>query len=99
METFFELDETQEPLIFYLSTFELILSTDYPSEVMALYSFYYAKTKWEEKRTNKEMDALAMKTVFKKWGKEKFKKIKQILYDIHLVEVVNEYNYIHLFPY
>lgn len=97
METYFELDETQEPLVFYLPTLTLLQETEFPSEVLGLYSFYYAKAKWEQQRTIKETDILACEVL--KWNKPHLRKIKKILYDLHLIEDVDGCNYVHLFPY
>lgn len=97
METSFDYDVTQEPIVFHLSTIELLLSTKNPSDALALYAFYYAKAKWEEERTIEEMDKLALKTMG--WDGTHFAITKQILLDIHLIEEENGCNNIYLFPY
>ena len=46
MGTLLELDETQEPIVMYIGTFNILLKQRIPSDLLALYTFYYAKAKW-----------------------------------------------------
>ena len=106
MENAFGYDATQEPLVFYPSTIELLFATESPSDAISLYCIYYGASKWEEFRSIEEMDKYALGTIK---NPLRFQKAKKTLLNLHLIqemyaideETSTPYNYIyvHLFPY
>lgn len=96
MENLITYDNTEEPMFFYPKTLELLYATEKPTDVVALYIMYYAKSKWGEQKTAKEMDNEIIKEGF---SKSKLLKTKKILLDLHLIEESDDCTCVHLFPY
>lgn len=77
-----------ELVVLTKQTINLFLQSDYPTEVMALYLFYYYTAKWQE--TNQPRCTTKYVATGLKWGEQKVRKIKKELMSLGLIEDVQE---------
>ena len=65
-------------------TIDQLFSLEEPSDVVALYIFYYKTAKWQKTSKIKANNTYIMKSL--KWGEHKVNKNKKILKELGLVE-------------
>jgi hypothetical protein len=68
-------------------TFETFLKEDNPTDLIALYDFYYYTAKWQKTNRPKASDSYCMKAL--KWGNRRLTKTKKRLIELKLIEQVN----------
>ena len=65
-------------------TMDLFLKQKKPSDLISLYMFYYYTAKWQKTNQPKATTSYAAKGL--KWSKDKIRRIKKKLIDLHLIE-------------
>ena len=71
-------------------TFDLFLKQKNPSDLIALYDFYYYTAKWQKTNQPKATTYYVMKGL--KWGKDKTRKVKKQLVELGLIQDVRKVN-------
>lgn len=77
-------NNNDEPLVISKHLFDLILEQDDPSDLLALYLFYYYTAKWQKTDTPKVTNNYTANGL--KWGITKVKKYRRILVELNLVK-------------
>lgn len=73
-----------ELIIFTKQTYDAFLKSENPSELIALYSFYYYTAKWQ--KTNQPKCTTGYAANGLKWSESKIRKFKKELIDLGLIE-------------
>lgn len=73
-----------ELIIFTKQTYDAFLKSENPSELIALYSFYYYTAKWQ--KTNQPKCTTNYAANGLKWSESKIRKFKKELIDLGLIE-------------
>lgn len=76
-------EQNQEPIILSKPLLDICLQQKNPSDVIALYTFYYYTAKWQETNQPKVTTLYAAKGL--KWGHNRIRKIKKILIELGLI--------------
>lgn len=84
------IDITEDLIILNKVTIESLFKLDNCAESIALYLLYYKLAKCQKTNTIKANDSYVQKCL--KWGKNKVSKIKQVLKDNGLIEIVQRRN-------
>lgn len=79
-----------EPLVISKGLIDTLLKQEYPSECIALYTFYYYTAKWQKTNQVKATTEFTAKGL--KWKADKVRKVKKILKDLGLVEDIKTIN-------
>lgn len=74
----------EQLVILTKETIDRFLSSDNPSDIMALYTFYYYSSKWQE--TNQPKCTTSYAAAGLKWSEAKVRKTKKQLVDMGLIE-------------
>lgn len=77
-------DRNQEPIILSKILLDKLLKQDNPSDLIALYSFYYYTAKWQKTNQPKATDNYCMNGL--KIGYDRFRKAKNKLLELGLIE-------------
>jgi hypothetical protein len=79
-----EYEVNQEPIVLSKGLIDLLLKQDKPSDLIALYTFYYYTAKWQ--KTNQPKSTTSYTSKGLNWTEEKVQKNKKILKQLGLVE-------------
>ena len=79
-------DVNQEPLVTSKATFDIFLKQENPSELIALYHFYYYTAKWQ--KTNKVKATTAYVANGLKWSQDRVRRTKKTLIELGFIEDV-----------
>jgi len=80
------IDIKDEPIVISKVTSDLILKQDHPSDLMALYWFYYYTAKWQQTKKIKSTTGYTAKGL--KWSDQKVRDRKQQLIKLGLIDNV-----------
>jgi len=82
-------DIDQEPIVISKPTSDIFLKQKHPTDVMALYWFYYYTAKWQ--KTNKVYATTSFTAKALNWGKDRVRRTKGVLIKLRMVEdVINK---------
>lgn len=77
-------DVTEEPVILSKVTSDILLKQEKPSDVLALYLFYYITSKWQDQKNAYCTTSYTAKGL--KWSEKRVRKIKRVLIELGLIE-------------
>lgn len=86
-------DNNHEPIVLSKPLLDKLLKGSNPSDLIALYCFYYYTAKWQKTNQPKATDSYCMKGL--QWGESRFRTAKKQLLDLQLIkqiQVINESN-------
>jgi hypothetical protein len=83
-------DRNQEPLVTSKITFDIFLAQEKPSDLIALYHFYYYTAKWQN--TNKVRATTNYAAKGLKWSNDKVRKTKKTLIQLGFIEDIKEFD-------
>lgn len=86
MEDLQLIDIADDLVILNRNTIETLFHLDKASDCIALYVLYYRLAKWQKTNQIRALDSYVCKTL--KWGKDKTTKIKKILKEQGLIELI-----------
>lgn len=81
-------DVSQEPIVISKITSDILLKQKNPSDLMALYWFYYYTAKWQKSNNAKSTTSYTAKGL--KWGEDKVRQVKKQLIQLELIEDIRE---------
>lgn len=81
-------DVQEEPIVISKITMDILLKQKKPSDLIALYLFYYYTAKWQKTNTIKSTTLYTAKGL--KWGEDRIRKNKKQLIDLELIEDIQD---------
>ena len=81
-------DVNQEPIVTSKATFDILLKQDQPSDLIALYHFYYYTAKWQQTNHAKATTPYVANGL--KWSEPRVRKNKKVLIALGLIEDITK---------
>jgi hypothetical protein len=89
-ETVATYDPSQEPIVLSKPTLDLFLRQENPSDLIALYTFYYYTAKWQKTNQPWATKKYCMKSL--KWGQQRVDNARKKLTELGLIEAIEKRN-------
>jgi hypothetical protein len=83
-------DENEEPIVLSKPLLDLLLKQNHPSELIALYTFYYYTAKWQRTNIPKATGKYIGQALT--WSEDKVQRYKNVLINLGLIENVQRKN-------